>query len=265
MRIIRFEVYRAFHSRTFLVSLLIGSFICAFDMIVFCSQVENAYLHRAWIGTDDLLNINPVFFVLLPVIACLPYGGSLYSDMKTGYEKNICVRASRLDYTFAKGVAVFLAAFVSVSLPLALNLFILAGIYPNYIPDAFLNVGGLRIPDRRLFAALCNAHPALYSIVFICIDGIFAGAISLTSLSLSKAVKSHFTAVVTPMVIYIVSSTLLFPNDDDPVIGNWSIMDMVNPSPIVTTLWYQMLTVLFVVLIINIFFIWIFSRKRDVL
>ena len=298
MRLIRLEIYRAFHSHTFLVSLIIGCFICASDLIIFCINIENAYLHRAWIGTDGTLNINPVFYVLLPIIACLPFGGSLYSDMKTGYDKNICVRSSRFNYALAKGIAVYLSAFISVTLPLGLNLFIAAGLYPNYIPDGFVAMSGTRFPNRMLFTELCNYHPALYSLIFICVDGLFAGAIALTSLTISKAVRSQFTAVVTPMVfyiisstllfpnddnveignwsilemlnphpmvIYIVSSTLLFPNDDDPVIGNWSIMDMVNPSPIVTTLWYQMLTVLFVVLIINIFFIWIFSRKRDVL
>jgi len=265
MRLIRFEIYRAFHSRTFLAGLLIGCVICAADLIIFCIQVENAYLHRAWIGTDQVLNINHVFYVLLPIIGSLPFGGSLYTDIKTGYDKNICVKASRINYASAKGIAVFLSAFVSVALPLGLNLFIAAGIYPNYIPDFFVTMSGTTLPNRMLFSEICNYHPAIYSLIFICVDGFFAGAIALTSLSLSGAVNSHFTAVVTPMLLYIYSSTLLFPNDDNYVKGNWSILDMLNPSPIVTTRWEQMLTVFLAVFVFNFMFIWLFSRKRDVL
>ena len=263
MKIIRFELYRAFHSRTFLISLLIGTIICILDLITYCGQFGmdgHRFLVQAWIGTDYQFAYNEMFYVILPVLACLPYGGSLYTDMNTGYEKNICIRASRIQYAFAKGIGVFLSAFVSVALPLAINLFIAAGLFPNYVPERleFMSIG---LRDIQMFTLIYSYHPAVYCVIFIFIDALFAGAIALTSLSIAKIVKSHFTAVVTPMVIYIISSMLM----EGDQYSNWAVLGMLNPRQYLTTRWYQMLIVYMAILSINSVIIWITARKRDVL
>ena len=185
MNTVKFEMYRAFHSRTFVISLLIGSIICALDLITFCVMVGpgGRYLVQAWIGTDYLFAYNQMFYILLPVLACLPYGGSLYTDVKNGYDKNICVKASRLNYAFAKSVSVFLSGFVSVCLPLVVNLFIAAGMYSNYVPER-LNATSIALDDIYLFAAISDKNPAIYCLVYILVDSLFAGAMALRAVSL---------------------------------------------------------------------------------
>ena len=263
MKVLRLELYRAFHSRTFLISLLIGLSICILDLVTFCIRFGGSgskVLLQAWIGTDYQFAYNEMFYVLLPVLACLPYGGSLYTDMKSGYDRNICIKTSRIKYAFAKSAAVFVSAFASVSLPLGLNMFIASGLFPANTPER-LEFMSIRVLDRNLFAVTNSEHPVLYCLIFIIIDGLFAGVIALTSLSISKAVRSHFTAVVTPMVFVVILSMILLGDE----FGNWSVMDMLNPRQYVTTLWYQMLTVFLVILGINALVIWITSRKRAVI
>ncbi|MCR4670526.1 MAG: hypothetical protein K5643_04965 [Saccharofermentans sp.] len=218
------------------------------------------YLIQAWIGTDYQFAYNEMFYILLPVLACLPYGGSLYTDIKTGYDKNICIKGSRLHYAISKGIATFLSAFFSVAIPLGLNLFIAAGLFSNYSPERleWMNIG---IVDRNMFTTIFISNPAVYCLVYILIDGLFAGAIALTSLSLSKVVKSHFTAVVTPMVLYVLFAMFMEGND----FGNWSVLGMLNPRQYVVTKSWQMITAFLVILFINVFIIWVTSRKRDVL
>lgn len=263
MRVIKFELYRAFHSKTFIISILIGVLICVLDIITFCIEFGTSgdkYLIQAWIGTDYQFAYNEMFYVLLPVIACLPYGGSLFWDIKTGYDKNICMKASRSSYAFAKSLSVFLSAFVCVAFPLGVNLFVVAGLFPNYIPERleFMSIGLL---DRHLFTSIYSYHPAVYCLIYILVDGMFAGAVALISLSLSKVVKSDFSAVVAPMVIAIISSMILSGDDQ----GNWGFLGMINPRQYVTTLWYQMLFLYIGILTINIVIIGLISRKRDVI
>ncbi len=272
MRVLRFELYRAFHSRAFFVSLMIGLIICAADMIAFCLKIridENyanytMYMVQAWIGTDYLFVYNELFYELLPLIACLPYGGSLFSDMKTGYDKNICVKASRTKYILSKGIATFLTAFAAVAIPLGLNLTVAAGLYPDFYPDLLDNMVGAGFMNRCLFSELYNIDPALYCVAFLLVDSIFSGVIALTSLGISRFVKSHFTAVATPMVIYIFLSMLLF-RSEDAEFSNWSIEYMLNPYPVVTTAWYQILIAFVLILAVNTVLICLFSRRRDVL
>lgn len=262
MNTVRFELYRAFHSRTFVISLLIGSVICALDLITFYIMVgqNGRYLVQAWIGTDYLFAYNQMFYLLLPVLACLPYGGSLYTDIKTGYDKNICVKTSRLNYAFAKSVSVFLSGFVSVCLPLVMNLFIAAGIYSNYKPE---RLKGISIPlsDIYLFAEIFDKHPAIYCLVYILIDSLFAGAMALTSLSLTVKVRSSFTAVVTPMILFFMFDVLKETQD----FGNWTVTEMLNPRQYMHTYWYQMLIVYLVIFTVNVTVITLISKKRDIL
>lgn len=262
MNTVRFELYRAFHSRTFVISLLIGSVICALDLITFYIMVGQSgrYLVQAWIGTDYLFAYNQMFYILLPVLACLPYGGSLYTDIKTGYDKNICVKTSRLNYAFAKSVSVFLSGFASVCLPLAMNLFIAAGMYPNYIPER-LKATSIPLSDIYIFASIFDKHPAVYCLIFILIDSLFAGVMALTTLSLTAKVKSSFTAVVTPMVLFFMFDVLKEAKD----FGNWSVTEMLNPRQYLHTYWYQMLIVYLVIFVFNVLVITLTLRKRDIL
>lgn len=263
MRVLKFELYRAFHSRTFLISILIGIVICALELCSFYAEFgayHNKYLVQAWIGTEYVFAYNQMFYILLPVIACLPYGGSYFTDIKTGYEKNICVKSSRLMYVFSKSIATFLSAFVAVLIPLGLDLFVVAGIFPNYSPER-LQFMCISLTDVHLFTEILFYHPVIYCVIFTLIDCMFAGIIALISISVTKIVKSHFSAVVLPMVMLIISSVLLTGDG----YGNWCVLEMLNPNQYVVTFWYQMLIVFCLITAVNIFSIWLVNRKRDVL
>ncbi len=261
MNTVKFELYRAFHSRSFVISLLLGSVICALDLITFYIMVgQGRYLVQAWIGTDYLFVYNQMFYYLLPLLACLPYGGSLYTDIKNGYDKNICVKASRLNFVFAKGISVFLSGFVSVCLPLVMNMFIAAGMYSNYIPERLL-FDSIGLQNTYMFSLIYSNHPAMYCFVYILVDGLFAGAISLTSLSLTVKVKSSFTAIVTPMVMLLMFDIFVGVKD----FGNWSVIAMLNPRQYMHTYWYQLLIVFLVIFAVNVMVIILTARKRDIL
>lgn len=264
MKVVRFELYRAFHSRTFYISLVIGTVICAIDLItfsvMFLSSLKGKYLIQAWIGTDYQFAYNQMFYILLSVFACLPHAGSLFTDIKTGYDKNICVKTSRINYIAAKCISVFLSGFAAVTIPLFLNFYVSAGIFPDYHAER-LTALSIGLPDTYMFVSIYNHDPALYCLLYMLIDGLFAGAIALTSLSIARAVKSHFSAVVTPMVILIIYSIMSGTKD----FGNWSVIAMLNPRQYLHSYLYQMLTVYLVILFVNVAVITITSRKKDIL
>ena len=262
MKAIRFEVYRAFHSRTFYISLAIGTVICAIDMITFCFMFgfEGKYLIQAWIGSDYQFAYNQMFYILLPVLACMPYGGSLFTDIKTGYDKNICVKASRINYIAAKSISAFLSGFAGVAIPLFLNLYVAAGFFPDYHTER-LTAMSISMIDRYMLVSAYNLDPALYCLLYILFDSLFAGAIALTSLSIARIVKSHFTAVVTPMIIVIIFSIMSGVKD----YGNWSVLSMLNPRQYMHFYWYQMLIVFLTILTVNVAVITVTSKKRDIL
>ena len=93
---------------------------------------------------------NSLFYALLPILAALPYAGTYYEDIRTGYLKNILLHTSRRGYYMAKSFVVFVMAAITVMIPLLLDLMAVMTIYPLRMPERleFLSAG---ILDVNLF------------------------------------------------------------------------------------------------------------------
>lgn len=257
------ELRRAFDSIGTKISILIGSVIVFLDLFTFYLQYGSPgdkILIQAWIGTDFQFAYNSLFYIVFPIIACLPFAGSYYQDVFSGYDKNICARISRKQYMFAKCFAVYVSAFVCSIIPLLGNLFIVAGLYPNSLPEKldFLSAG---IIDCHRFPVLFSKSPLSYCLVFIIIDGFFAGALGLVSVAVTKYCKSQFSAVITPFVIYILTGVIMVNESGYSI----SIMEMVNPIQRYIATTEQMCVVYLFIVIISILVIWFCGRKRDIL
>lgn len=258
-----YELKRAFESAGTKISILIGSVIVLTDLVMFYLEygsANNRRLIQAWIGTDYQFAYNGLFYILLPVLACLPYAGSYFQDIHTGYDKNICIRISRKQYLFSKCLAVYVSAFVCTTVPLLLNLFLAAGIYPNALPLRldFLCVSA---SDIQRFPVLCSLYPVVYCLVFILIDGLFAGALALVSIAVTKYCRSQFTTIITPFVIYIITSLLMTGGENRSI----AVMEMLNPIQNYTSTYQEMCIMYLFILTSSVIAIWFLGRKRDIL
>ena len=182
MRVLKFEISRAFKNISFISSVAVGTAIGIADCVLFLkthiNNNEEWALSQIWLGTNYQFAFNYIFFALFPLIACLPYAATCYLDIKSGYERNVCVKASRINYVIAKAVAVSLSGAVAVAIPLLIDLFIAAGLYPDRKPNklTFLYAG---IIDCNLFPRLFALYPVCYCLVFILLDAVFGGLICL--------------------------------------------------------------------------------------
>lgn len=264
MKTIIFECKRAFREKSFYVSLFLSSLLVMVDLYLFWNEFgsdSNKVLIQAWIGTDYMYACNSLFYVLLPFFACLPYAGSYFADCKRGYDKNICVRVSRMEYLLGKVCAVFLTGFFTVAFPLLLNLFIASGLFPNY-PVEKLEFMAAAIKDCHLFPLLFYQRPHLYALVFILIDGIIGGLMGLISLSIARFCNTLFSAIMIPFLIYIVTGVLFQSSTES---GHLSLMQMANPMQSYVTTSQKLIMTLLVVLVITMWTTYNQSKRRDIL
>ena len=249
--VIKFEFYRAFRSGGFYVALLLGTALAIGDIVLFHNAfrdtIDTKVVMQTWIGTDCL------FYALLPILAALPYAGTYYEDIKTGYLKNILLHTSRRGYYMAKSFVVFVMAAITVMIPLLLDLMAVMTIYPLRMPERleFLSAG---ILDVNLFSGL-------YALAFILLDGLFAGLLALVSVCVAERVESMFSAIVIPFAFYIMWSTVMMENND----GRFSVMEMLNPRQ--SVVFSRLQVVLMAVGGTLIIILWLFlkGRRKDVL
>lgn len=262
-RAIKFELSRAFRDKYFVISLLIGGIIATLDIVTFYTQYiepKNAILIQAWIGTDFAFAYHSLYYILLPVIACLTYGGSHYMDMSTGYDKNILLRMKRSYYLLSKMIAVFVSAFLSVAIPLLSNLFIVAGIYRNELPErlTFTTAG---IIDSQRFPVLFSERPVIYCLLFIMIGGMFGGVLGLISVMVSRWCRSAFSAIMFPFVLYTVTGVLLKNTNGT----SYAVQDVIDPLQAYTVNTKVMIIYFVAMFLISVLIIWFGERKRDIL
>jgi hypothetical protein len=257
------EIARALSNIWLYISLVIGTSVCVLDTISFRHYEninERTSLIQTWIGTDFPLVYNSLYYILFPLVATIPYAASYFDDMNSGFDKNICIKVSRKSYMASKMIAVYISGFVAVTFPLLVNLFVCAGLYPNYLPNKleFLTAG---IIDVNMFPMLFNKHPGIYALVYILLDGMFGGALSLVSIAFSKFAGNHFSVVMLPFAVYIMAGVSM---RNSTGVNCWSIMEMVNPVQNYSSNWWQIMIVYMILGGISVVVTYLYSIRRDV-
>lgn len=175
------ELYRATHNPWLWISLFIGMGItgCHF---VFCVLPLNEYIYGPkvsyplstfgkWIGMDRVSVFASLYYFVVPILASIPFVGTLKEDIKTGYIRNIVIRVSKIKYFIAKFLVTFvIAGFVTV-IPLLFNFVLTATVLPLLIPQAGTHL--FPIYQLSMMGAFYYQHPFLYVMVYLFLDFVF--------------------------------------------------------------------------------------------
>ena len=148
-QIFKTEMKRAMRGNGMALSILIGILIGTAHVIqeiipAYRANLTNFYNefpilspHSAvetWMAGSPSNLEGFIFFLILPILASLPFGTSYFEDCKEGVIKNIYMRTKREDYLKAKYAAAFLSGGIAVLVPLIFNLMCSLVLLPNLAP-----------------------------------------------------------------------------------------------------------------------------------
>lgn len=235
-KVIGMEIQKAFQNRWFVIAFLVLLFLAGYSAAIMVTNylhtstvtwemlkdssgalIKNPHMNtetlfNSWIGGEFSTWCTSAFFFLLPLLAALPYGGSLATEMKSGYIKNMFTRIGRGKYLTTKYLAAFLSGGTVIAVPLLLNWLAVACFIPMRMPEAceFIYYG---IYPNDLWSGLFYASPVLYDLLFIGLNFIFAGLWSMLSLSMAFFVKGKAAAILAPymalLCLHFLTSNLL--------------------------------------------------------
>ena len=224
------EIKRAFNTIGMKLALLVGCALSVWHVITVimpisegqnyelsANAIDDLYvpisLFSTWMGNELFPIQSYIFYLILPLLAVLPFGSSFFEDIKSGYIINVCTRVEKKIYFKAKYLAVFLSGGVAVAAPLLLNLVLSSMFMPAFIPDN--GTVGTISPTTMAYEVFFT-HPLVYVLMFIVIDFIFAGVIATLSLSYTYFTEHRFGVMIVPFVFYffIYSLTNLIDKTD---------------------------------------------------
>lgn len=182
-------------------------------------------IFNTWIG-GDLGSLQPVlFFFLLPLLACIPYAGSLSADRTSGYKTNILTRISTGKYYFAKYVAIYLSAAVVIIVPLLANFIATHCFIPAVNPS--VSAGTFPLFAKSMWADTFYSAPYQYLFQYFLLIFAFSGLLATTCMFFSFLSDNRFVVLVAP---FLISLFLDFAVGNLFSLPGFSPMEFLNPA-----------------------------------
>lgn len=223
MRVFANELRCAFLNKLFLAALGAGLFLAVlqFAFVGFAyatSETWNMWregtggvyppsLFSTYMGMTSYSVFTVIFYYLLPVIACIPYGESVCASVERGYASQMVVRSGRLCYFISKAVSAGLAGGAAVTIPLVVNYVLTACFVPALPPEPAAMT--FLVPPFSMLADLFYEHPVFYVIVFFGLAFLLAFWAALTSSALGFLMSNKYVVVLVPLAICVVLQFVL--------------------------------------------------------
>lgn len=221
---IRIELKKAFHNRMLYITLAIAIAIAVFSAVTniqdytAMEEMKAGYryhadipgnpeheiisTHNRWIGQDTSSMGTSLFYLLLPLLAALPYSWSYLSEQHSGYVKNVITRNERKPYYLAKYVATFLSGAFIIFVPMLLNLVIVSSVIPAAGPDISYDMYyGLLATD--MLTSVFYTKPILFIVLRLIMGSGFAGLIATAVMGLGQFIKKTVAVLILPFLALV--------------------------------------------------------------
>lgn len=239
---IKIEMKRAFSNKNFWISILIGMLITGTQIFTWVlpavEQLDNYMLGKGeypislfntWIGASGHTFQLTLFFMVLPILACLPFADSCFVERESGYRIHILMKTEKKNYYVAKCIAIYISGGVAVVVPLLVNMMITAMCIPAIIPEASSRT--FPVFEHSMWSLLFYTHPFYYLAGYFVMIFMYAGLFALWGIIASFYLKNKYLVILFPFMMYTVFgfimdyigkhkySPMLFLRPDQPAGG----------------------------------------------
>lgn len=233
--LLKTEFYKMTHNKYFIISLLIGILLTVISAITMVLQyfqmleydqlsldqlgyMQNPYipiqtLYNHWIGGEFSSLTYSLFYLLLPILASVPYGWSIFDEIKNGTIRNVLIRVNRIKYFWGKYFITFLSGGITVTLPLIINILLVSLFIPAIKPDVCYDIYyGVFQPD--IWSNLFYTKPLIYLLLFLILNFLFSGLFATFSLAISFGLRNKIAVMLFPFFFLLIIhyTKNLFPN-----------------------------------------------------
>lgn len=163
------------------------------------STITGAFASWMVVGAGDPF-VSGMFFFVMPLLCLMPYAWSLEDDERTGYIAHLRTRFGNIPILVSRYLAVFLSSGAVVSIPLVLNIIVLAPFMPLNQPDVTTNLY-LGISAQELWAHEFFSNPVLYIVLNTALDFVLCGFWGCLMMSISLYVRNRVVLITCPLVI----------------------------------------------------------------
>lgn len=226
-KVLKTELYKAIWNPTFWLALLIGTGVCAINVVenygtaqyIISSTLEGlengslpspsfagTSLFIQWIAVNGISMGNRAFYFIWPILAAMPYGWSYSREYRTGAMMQTAARAGIRKYFIAKYAAIFISGGLVVGLPVLLNLLANAMICPSITPSVSDSL--VAVFDGQFMSVLFYTHPWAHGLIWCGIDFLFGGSAACLCLIVGSRFRLQVMVMLTPFALLLVLDSI---------------------------------------------------------
>lgn len=223
VKMIRTELWKMIHQKSFYVALGIGVFLSLWDSLdtfrivhemipgILRNSSRKMYegigLFGLWMSVTGGMNMGSYIFKMIwPILAAIPFGWSYWSERKEGSFCQIVVRSKKITYFFAKYLTVFISGGIVIAIPLLLNLLTDALYCPVYPPSPATSY--YAISSGTFLSKLFYMHPWLYSFIWIVVSFLLGGVTACLCFVLGDYPPFGVIVTLFPFALFMLIGTL---------------------------------------------------------
>ncbi|MBL5772261.1 hypothetical protein HV454_13175 [Bacillus sporothermodurans] len=164
--------------------------------------------YTKWFEFGSASQLAGFYFLLLPILAALPFADTYAKDKQSGYLRSILSKGQMKQYFQGLYLSNFIVSGVIIIIPLLVNIYLSFMMLPNIKPDPLVNNQMALDLMNTFFPALYYSHPFLHMLLYLLLAFFFAGMFATICLSISIFIRNRFIILVAGFLVQMVLSLL---------------------------------------------------------
>ena len=207
------ECDRAFKNKWFYITMFVCIAIVVYDfcMVALPTRLalEDVYIgmkdyqvpgvYSRWIEMNIGSSVKLIHFAF-PLITCIPYAMSLYSDVKSKYIYNIITRVDKKKYFLTKIFVQFMVGFSVVAITLSLSFVLTAMVLPMEYP--LISASVYLSTPKCVLVELFTKCPLATTILAIFLESVIFGIINCIAYVFAYILDNGIVVVTSAFTVY---------------------------------------------------------------
>ncbi len=233
IKILKFEWKRMIHSKTLILSVLVGAVLSCLDVAWwYKAYKEGLDVHTSvfykWAGVNQNHGLNLYLYTLIPLLSAFAYSWTVAYDRSTGYITQVITRIGRAKYFLSKYIVTFISGGMVFVSALLFNYMLLSTFSYNYQPWQSDMVS--TVQAGNFGAALFYQNVSLFFLFWCFVAFLWGGAMACIGMAAGMLVKNRIITSVVPFLVFT-GETLLGAY----IMGKYSIVTNSRAIEIVWT------------------------------
>ncbi len=221
--LLKIELRRAFFNYRFAAALVLAIVIVIAHLVwsvIPASYEQEMYVDlvgyplsvfNRWIGGWSGSVFPALFFLVLPLLVCLPYSDSIYVDRKDGWAAQAISRNSARSYYVSKFATAFAVGVVVSCVPLMLDFYLTSLFLPMGQPSAAS--GLFPIFPYSMWGDIYYSNAFQYTGMYLALIAVTSGLLACIPLSLSRVLTNRAIVLCSAFFLCIVLEYLFGSGD----------------------------------------------------